>query len=98
MTERGRIAARHGAADLWSRDEFSAALARAGFRRIDVIDWGQHMTLHLAKLVDRIDRNFAQLCQEIPEDVIRFNRSYWAFTRDLAHREAIGWSFFMARK
>ncbi len=96
--ECARLAARHGSADLYDREDFISAMADAGFTGICATDWGVHMTRHFANLAQRIEHTYDDLVRDIPEETIAFNLSLWRFGHEMALRGAIGWSCFSGTK
>lgn len=97
-TDCRRLAARHGADDLPSAEDFKDHLMTAGFADVTVHDWSGHMARHFANLVRRIEQTYPALIADIPEQTVEFNLELWRFGRDLANAGGIGWHCFIARK
>ncbi len=97
-TERIKIAARHGADDLYAEREFAEALSAAGFVDVTSHTWDRHMARHFMNLTDRIERTRTALLRDIDPVIVESNADMWRFAADLAMAGKIGWSCFCATK
>lgn len=97
-TERTRLADRHGSDDLYSADDFMAAMRAGGLTDVTCEDWSPHMGRHFANLVARIEATYEVLKVDIPAETIDFNHALWSFGRDMTAAGAIGWHCFTAKR
>lgn len=93
-----RIKMRHGSDDVYDTANFVIALENAGFESIETYDWSDHMSLHFAKLVERIECTYDRLVADIPKSIVDFNLEMWRLGRDLSAAGGIGWVCFSAIK
>ena len=93
--ERTRVAERHGGADLWGAEAFAGSMQRAGFRRIEAVDWSIHLARHFAALVHRIEERRACLERDCGAALVAENDDNWRFAQRLAEDRKIGWHLFV---
>ncbi len=89
-----RLAERHGSKDIYSADDFMAAMRGAGLVDVACEDWSPHMGRHFANLVARIEKNYDVLKADIPTETIDFNHALWRFGHEMTATGAIGWHCF----